>query len=137
MPKQIFFNSSLPRSGSTLFSNIVGQDKRFYVTPTSGLCELIYSSREIFTKTNEFKAQDSKEMDAAFKSFCLKGMNGFFEPLTNKNYILDKSRGWSFNFGFIREFYNDPKMIVMVRDPIDIICSMEKKFRNSNQYLYL
>ncbi len=132
MAKQIFFNSSLPRSGSTLFSNIVGQDNRFYVTPTSGLVELIYASREIFSKSNEFKAQESSEMDAAFKSFCLGGINGFFEPLTNKKYILDKSRGWSINFGFIQEFYNEPKMVAMVRDPVDIFCSMEKKFRSSN-----
>ena len=63
MPKKIFFNSSLPRSGSTLFSNIIGQDKRFFVTPTSGLLELLYCSRDIFSKSPEFKAQNKEQME--------------------------------------------------------------------------
>jgi hypothetical protein len=41
MDKTIFFNSSLPRAGSTLFQNLIGQNPEFYVTPTSGLIELI------------------------------------------------------------------------------------------------
>ena len=36
MIKKVFYNSSLPRAGSTLFQNIVGQNLDFYVTPTSG-----------------------------------------------------------------------------------------------------
>lgn len=41
MPPSIAFQSSLPRSGSTLFSNIVGQNPAFHVTPTSGLLDLL------------------------------------------------------------------------------------------------
>ena len=61
MNKNIFFNSSLPRSGSTLFSNIIGQDTRFFVTPTSGLLELLYTSRAVFSKSPEFQAQNKPE----------------------------------------------------------------------------
>ena len=38
--EQIFFQSSLPRAGSTLLQNILGQNPEFYVTPTSGVLEL-------------------------------------------------------------------------------------------------
>ncbi len=75
----------MPRSGSTLFSNIIGQDERFYVTPTSGLLELLYASRKIFTQSAEFKAQNKNEMEEAFKSFCLGGMEGYFKNIKKKN----------------------------------------------------
>ena len=132
MTQKIFFNSSLPRSGSTLFSNIIGQDERFYVTPTSGLLELLYASRKIFTQSAEFKAQNKNEMEEAFKSFCLGGMEGYFKNITTKKYILDKSRGWAINYGFINAFYVDPKIVSMIRNPVDIFCSMEKKFRSAS-----
>ena len=35
--QRIFFNSSLPRAGSTLLSNIVGHHPNFHVSPTSGI----------------------------------------------------------------------------------------------------
>lgn len=131
MIKKIFFNSSLPRSGSTLFSNIIGQDKRFFVTPTSGLLELIYAARDMFSKTPEFKAQNNKQMEEAFKGFCSAGLQGYFQNITNKNYILDKSRGWAINYQFINSFYDDPKIVTLIRNPLDIFCSMEKKFRSA------
>ena len=39
--QRLFFNSSLPRAGSTLISNIVGHHPDFFVSPTSGLIGLI------------------------------------------------------------------------------------------------
>jgi len=50
MPPRIAFQSSLPRSGSTLLSNIVGQNPEFHVTPTSGLLDLLYVARQQFSR---------------------------------------------------------------------------------------
>ena len=41
MVEQIYFQSSMPRSGSTLLQNIMGENPDFYVTPTSGVLELV------------------------------------------------------------------------------------------------
>ena len=60
--KKIFFQSSLPRAGSTLLQNIIGQNPDFYVTPTSGVLELLYGARNHYTACDEFKAQDSELM---------------------------------------------------------------------------
>ena len=57
---RVMFNSSLPRAGSTLLQNIFAQNPEFYVTPTSGVLELLYSSRAIYSESLEFKAQDKK-----------------------------------------------------------------------------
>src|ERR1700722_12781213 len=59
MPPKIFYQSSMPRAGSTLLQNILAQNPDFYVTPTSGLLELVFGARLSYTNSAEFKAQDS------------------------------------------------------------------------------
>jgi len=132
MLEKIFFQSSLPRAGSTLLQNIIGQNPDFYVTPTSGLLELVFAARGNYTESPEFKAQDSELMKRGFINFCNKGMKGYFEAITDKKYVMDKSRGWGIHYDFLNEIYPNPKIIVMVRDLRDIFCSMEKNFRKSS-----
>jgi sulfotransferase len=131
MPERIFFQSSLPRAGSTLLQNILGQNPEFYVTPTSGVLELIYAARVNYTNSPEFKAQDQNLMKLGFIRFCHDGIFGFYNAITNKKYVLDKSRGWGIHYGFLNEIEPDPKIICMVRDLKDIYASLEKKFRNN------
>jgi sulfotransferase len=131
MEQKLFFQSSLPRSGSTLLQNVMGQNPDFYVTPTSGVLELVYAARANYTSSPEFKAQDSREMEEAFKGFCHNGVRGFFRAITDKPYVMDKSRGWGIHYNFLDFFYPDPKIICMVRDPRSIFASMEKNFRKN------
>ena len=98
------FNSSLPRAGSTLLQNIFAQNPEFYVTPTSGVLELLYSSRAIYSESLEFKAQDKETVTGGFRKFCLHGMMGYFKGVTDKPYILDKSRGWGIHYDFVDFF---------------------------------
>ena len=77
MVKQVFFQSSLPRAGSTLLQNVMGQNPEFYVTPTSGVLELVYASRSNYTNSAEFKAQDENLMREGFRNFCYQGVMGF------------------------------------------------------------
>ena len=66
MVKEIFFNPSLPRSGSTLLQNVLMQNPEIYSTPTSGVIEFLLNARSIYTVGEAFKAQDPKEMEKAF-----------------------------------------------------------------------
>jgi sulfotransferase len=131
MVKQLFFQSSLPRAGSTLLQNVMGQNPEFYLTPTSGVLELVYAARNNYTNSPEFKAQDSTLMRSGFTSFCHGGVLGFFNAVTDKPYVLDKSRGWGIHYGFLNSFYPEPKVICMIRDLRGIYASMEKNFRKN------
>jgi sulfotransferase len=131
MDKTIFFNSSLPRAGSTLFQNLIGQNPEFYVTPTSGLIELIFGAKNHYNNSQEVRAQDADLMDKAFVNFCRDGMQGFFKPLTDKPFVLDKSRGWGIHYQLINLFQERPKIVCMVRDIRSIYSSMEKNFRKN------
>lgn len=131
MVEKIFFNSSLPRSGSTLLQNIMGQNPKFYVTPTSGVLELVFGARANYTNSPEFKAQDENLMREGFRAFCKDGFSAFFNAITDRPYVLDKSRGWGYYSDFLNFFYPNPKIICMVRDPRCIIASMEKNYRKN------
>lgn len=129
--KKLFFNSSMPRSGSTLLQNILGHNPDFYATPTSGVLELIYGARENYTNSQEFKAQDAELMKKGFVSFCKGGIDGFFDAITDKPYVIDKSRGWFNYYDWLKMVYPDPKIVCMVRDLRDVIASMEKNYRKN------
>ncbi len=129
---KIFYQSSMPRAGSTLLQNIVAQNPAFHVTPTSGLLELIFGARLNYTNNPEFKAQDAVSMKKAFLAFSRAGMEAYFKALTDKPYVLDKSRGWGVHFDLLSMIFNEePKIICMVRDLRQILASMEKKFRQN------
>jgi sulfotransferase len=129
--ERIFFNSSLPRSGSSLFQNLVSDNPDFYCTPTSGFLELIYGAKGNFQSSPEFKAQDQGLMDNAFLHFCRGGMEWYFNSLTQKKYVLDKNRGWTISYDLANKFYPNPKMVCIVRDLRSIFSSMEKNFRKN------
>jgi sulfotransferase len=134
MPEKIFFQCSLPRAGSTVFQNIMNQDERFYASATSGLLELLFAARTNFTQAEEFRAQDPELMKSAFMSFCREAMHGYYNGITDKPFVIDKSRGHATLYDFINGFYPNPKMVCLVRNLEDIIASMEKLFRK-NQHL--
>jgi len=126
----IFFNSSMPRSGSTLLQNILAQNPEIHSTPTDGFLELIYAARVNFTSNAEFKAQDSEQMLNAWRGFCREGMNGYVSGLSDKKNTCIKSRGIGEQFNWFKAFMGEsPKVIIMVRDVRAVLASMEKMFR--------
>jgi sulfotransferase len=131
MIKKIFFNASLPRSGSTLLQNVLMQNPEIYATPTSGLNEFLLTARTIYTTSDAFKAQDPIEMERGFRGFCRAGMYGYFASITDRHYAIDKSRAWVGNFRFLNFFEPGAKVIVMVRDLRAIFASMEKNYRKN------
>ena len=130
--EKLFFQSSLPRAGSTLLQNILAQNPNIYATPTSGVLELIFAARGNYTNSPEFQAQDPDLMKTGFMAFCKEGMKGYYEAITDKPYVIDKSRGWGIHYDFLNQIYPEPKIICMIRDLRDIFASMENNYRKSS-----
>lgn len=131
MPKQIFFNASLPRAGSTLLQNVLMQNPEIYSSPTSGVVEFLLNARQIYTTGDAFKAQNPQEMEKAFKGFCRAGLYGFYDSITSCPYVIDKSRAWLGHYRFADIIEPGAKVIVMVRDLRAIFASMEKNYRKN------
>jgi sulfotransferase len=119
----------MPRSGSTLLQNILGNNPEIYATPTSPVLDFLHASKRVYTQSPVVKAQDEAEMKKAFLMYCRFAIHGYFHGLTDKPYIIDKSRGWGIARPFLDAFYENPKIVCMVRDLRDIVASMEKNYR--------
>jgi sulfotransferase len=131
MKPTLFYQSSLPRAGSTVLQNILHENPDIYATPTDGVLELIFAARANYTSSPEFKAQDSIQMQKGFLNFCREGMTGFYQAITDRPYVISKSRGWGIHYGLLNQIFPQPKIICMVRDLRDIFSSMEKNFRKN------
>jgi sulfotransferase len=129
MEQIIFYQSSMPRAGSTLLQNIIGQNPTFHVTPTSGMIDLMLGARIGYNENQEAKAGDKDMWRNGFYSFCRAGLNAYVANLTNKPYVLDKNRNWAASYPLLVNIYPNPKIIFLVRDLRCIFASMEKKFR--------
>lgn len=132
MVEKIFFNSSMPRSGSTLMQNILAQNPDIYATPTSPLADYLSVIRDVYTNNPNVLAQDEKQMKDCFQHLSKGALKGFFQPLTNRKYVFDKSRAWTPLYDLLN-FVNgeEPKVICVVRDLRDVFASNEKNFRKN------
>ena len=130
-PQKIAFNTSLPRSGSTLLQNILSQNPRFYCSPTSGLFDLLYNARAFYSESPLFLAQDEATMRRAILGYVGGGMRGYCAAVTDRPVCVDKSRGWLHNYEWVEMFHPNPKMLVCVRDLRAILSSLEKLWRKN------
>ncbi len=60
MNKRIYFLAGLPRSGSTLLANILAQHRQIYVTPTSGIVDMLVQVRNTWDLNDSFQAIDRR-----------------------------------------------------------------------------
>ena len=137
--KKLFFMSGLPRSGSTLFLQILGQNPNHLVTATDGIIESYLSVSSKWRESVEFKAQGLDKVKPKMEN-ALKGLlYGYHENDENKNIYFNKSRGWLQHIETLNHVLkHDVKVIVTVRDVRAIVASFEKLWRNkgSIEHMY-
>lgn len=135
----IFFVSGLPRAGSTLLMNLLGQNPNHHVTPTSGLIGILMKIKSSWKDFIEFKAEGLEKVKPRIMG-SLKGlMYGHFEKEFDAGKVVfDKSRGWLNYIEDVEQMLGRPiKLLVPIRDVRDICASFEKIYQNrSIEYNY-
>ena len=128
--KNIFFNSSMPRSCSTLLQNVLMQNPSIFPTQTDPVLEYLYAARINYTDSTEVKAQDATIALKNWRGFCWGGLNGYATAYTDRPNICIKTRGGTIHYNWFKQFMPyQPKMICMVRNLKAVIASMEMLFR--------
>lgn len=123
--KRIHFISGLPRTGSTLLSNILAQNPEFQPTPTSGVLDVIYGIKNHWDSIDEIKANPNDQAK-------LRVMKGVLESYYNEDKIVfEKSRGWLEWMEFLNTCFGPVKVLVPVRDMREILSSLEKLYRKN------
>jgi sulfotransferase len=125
--RKIHYISGLPRSGSTLLTNILLQNPKFQTTATSSLLEFLLQVRDNWTKLEGHTAHpDGQDKWEVIKSI----MQSYHK--TEKNIIFDKNRGWSNHIEFIEKVTGEKtKIIACVRNLEEICGSFEKLYRKN------
>ena len=142
MPPTIHFVAGLPRSGSTLLLNLLGQNPGHHVTPTSGLLWMMAAIRDGWSSNDAFVAQGLQVVEPRIPA-ALRGMAyGFYERElgAERKVVWDKNRGWLTQIELLERVFNRKvPVIVTVRDVKAIVASFEKLYRKNpvarRQYL--
>jgi sulfotransferase len=130
----IFFNSSMPRSMSTLLQCILNQNPEIAATPTDPVLEYLYGARMNYTSTPEVKAIGQELALKTWRGFCKGGLEGYASVYSDKPNICIKTRGGTIHYRWFESFMPyKPKMICMVRNLKSVFSSMEKIYRKNQE----
>lgn len=108
----MIFVSGPPHSGTTLTATILGVNESCYLIPTESGA---YSQRHIQTLRKPF----------------IKKVN-----LIDSEFVVEKTPHHIFNIHKIQEDFPDAKLIVTVRNPIDIVGSLMNSYGDFNFSIY-
>lgn len=128
--KTIHLVSGLPRAGSTLLMNLLGQNPRFHVTPTSACSDVLFTLRNKWSEWIEHESSDMGKIEHLRRTQA--AVLQTYHP-TDKPVVFDKGRGW-ISLMEMGEFVTGQpiKVIVPVRDPRAIFSSLEKIYRKKS-----
>ena len=134
MDKQIFFLAGLPRSGSTLLANILAQHSKIYVTPTSGIVDMLVQVRNNWDRNDAFQAAERKQSEDT-KERVMRAMLQAYFAHADQPICLDKNRYWTEYLEMAAQLLGGRervKVLVTVRDMRDVLASFESLYRKTS-----
>jgi sulfotransferase len=136
MSKRIHFMAGLPRSGSTLLANILAQNPRFHVTPTSGIVDMLVQVRSAWDQNDAFQAAERK-LSAQLKEQVMRAMLQAYFAHVEQPVCIDKNRIWAEFLEMAAALVGGPehiRVIVCVRDLRDVLASFELLYRKTSAF---
>jgi sulfotransferase len=128
--KKYYFISGLPRSGSTLLSAILRQNKNFYADISSPLSEITRSSIIHLSNTiSRLNIDESKRKNAIIGLF-----EGYYSDVSAK-IIFDTSRTWTYHTDILLSLFPYTKIFCCVRNISSILNSFEKIIKKNPLYI--
>lgn len=129
---KLHFLSGLPRSGSTLLTTLLYQNPLIHTEGISGLCDVMWQTHQSFGGSQAIPANHRQEhahqMVADLPA-------RYYSDIT-RPVVIDKCRAWTMqpNVEMLRHYVTaEPKIVVLVRDPADIIASFKSLFERNGR----
>ena len=130
----------LPRTGSTLLVNVLGQNPKITISPDSLLGPLLANVQGFIGDTlneSQFKSDQTYEM---YKRFCVDGSYGWINSISNTEFYIDKCRSWGINIDLTFNLFSNIKLIFIIRDLRGIVSSLDsicrKTLLKTSDYFY-
>lgn len=135
MTKTYFFESGLPRSGTTTLSAILNQNPQIHSGPLSPVFEsmlVMENYLKMGEQANAFPKPDS------FHTMIAGLIDGYYSDVA-KPYVIDKCRAWTGQIPRLKHYFeHNPKILVPVRNPLEILASfIDMIHRNANQMSFI
>ena len=126
--KTFHYICGLPRSGSTLLTNILAQNPAIHTTPTSGCHDVLFGIKNNWNALIEHRASKELSDEANQKRVLRAALNAYHG--TDKEIVIDKGRGWTSMMEMV-EWLTDEKakVLVPVRNVPQILASLENLHR--------
>lgn len=125
----IHFVTGMPRSGSTLLMQLLGQHPDHYVSPTSGLIETFLSSTRGWRNNSAYKAEGLDIVKPRLQGVMRGVLEGYYHTTLQKH-KFDKNRGWLHHYEDVKwATGHEPVMITTVRDIREVLASFERLYQ--------
>lgn len=125
--KKIYQIAGLPRSGSTLLTNILLQNPKLHSTTTSSFLDFLVQIRDNWDKLEGHKTFPNGQD----KWKVLRGITQTYHN-TDKQIIFDKNRSWVEHIEYWEKLTGlKSRIICCTRNLPDITCSFETLFRKN------
>ena len=92
----IYFIAGLPRSGSTLLTNILAQNPDCYTTPTSGIIDMLVNVRNHWDQNQAFKAMDRSLSEQIKQRIMQDMLQDYFPSLFSLSVLIKTVSGVNF-----------------------------------------
>jgi sulfotransferase len=131
--KKMFFLSGMPRSGSTLLSSILSQNPEIHSEGNSALCQIMWDLHISINNNSLEQILATKRLESSQK--IIKSIPQLYYKNIEKDFVIDKCRSWTIpaNIDLIERYIDqDPKIVVMIRDVVDVISSFVNLYQKNN-----
>ena len=134
LARQMIYVTGLPRAGSTLLCQLLGIHPEIYsIGHSSPLANLLEQLRHGLSDSPFLLAQLDVDFDLAYKRL-LNGFRGFINGWTQESerpLVVDKNRSWLGMVQTVQLLDPNFRMLVCVRDPIQIFGSIEAQHQKT------
>lgn len=135
--KTYYFMAGLPRSGSTLISSILNQNPNIYASSNSPMCGMMYNLEKNILNSEQYLAYPKPQV---ISNTVMGVLDGYYSDI-NQNIVIDKCRDWMLPEPLEmlqRNLRNDIKIIISVRDILDILASfMSLIYKNQDKINFI
>ena len=123
--------TGLPRSGSTLLTNVLNQNPDFYASSTSPLPQLLAITSNFLSTAPEISSMLIHDKETTNQRM-IETMRAMIRTWHQADkHVFDKSRGWANNALLLHQLFPEAVIIVTVRDLRSVFGSVEKQHQKN------
>jgi len=132
--KNFYFLSGYSRSGNTLLSSVLNQNKNITVTPNSCVVEIMY---DLFKMYESSWIKNLPEF-SGLNNVTIKLLENYYEHIDSKFIFERGAWGTPYNLSMLQRLNHQPKLLLLARPLVEVLASYVKvqKPKDVENFIY-